>query len=211
MKKNLLKKCTSLLVVLVLLISMAAPVYAKNNSINVQLNGENISFDVAPQIINNRVMVPVRGVFEKLGATVDWNGQSGVITATKGGTVIKLTLKSRDAFIIKNGVQSSLRLDAAPAIVKGRALVPVRFISESLGKQVGWDAENKTVIIIDYSYFANQLKTQASNFYEYATNQYGTIETGEVNSSFEGTYKYNSGDAANTSVDDNRTYAVDVK
>lgn len=193
MKKNLFKKCTSLLVALVFLISMAAPVYAVDNSIKVQLNGENISLDVAPQMVNSRILVPMRTIFEKFGATVEWNGQTGIITAIKDGTVIKLSVKSRDAFITKNEVESKIQLDVAPTIINGRTLVPVRFISESLGKQVGWDSVNRTVIIIDYSYFLNALKTQASNFYEYAGNRYETVNTGEVNTSMEGSFKYESG------------------
>lgn len=191
MKRIYLKKCTSLLVALIFLISLVTPVYAKNNSINVQLNGENISFDVAPKMVNDRILVPMRTIFEKLGANVDWDDQTGAITISKDETVIKLKPQSRDALITKNGVQSKIQLDAAPTVVNGRTLVPVRFISESLGKQVGWDEENKTVIIIDYSYFLNDLKTQASNFYEYVTNQYGTINTGELNQSLEGSFKYN--------------------
>ena len=51
---------------------------------------------------------------------------------------------------IKNesGEETEIKLDSAPTIVNGRTLVPVRFIAESLEKKVGWDAENKTVIII---------------------------------------------------------------
>lgn len=192
MKKNVLKKITSLLITLFLLISMVAPVYAKDDSIDVQLNGENISFDVAPQMVNNRIMVPMRTIFEKLGANVEWDGKTRSITATKDETVIKLSLSSRDAFITKNGVQSKLQLDAAPIIFKGKTLVPVRFISESLDKQVGWDAANRAVIIIDYSYFLNALKNQAPNFYEFASNQYGEVNTGEINGSSDISFKYNS-------------------
>ena len=192
MKKSLLKKCTSLLIALSLLIGMVAPVYAEDNAIRVQLNGENISFDVAPQMIKNRVMVPMRAIFERLGADVEWDGQTRVITATKDETVIKLSLNSRYASITKNGVESQLQLDTASIVVNGKTLVPVRFISECLGKQVGWDAENKTVVIIDYGYFINALKAQAPNFYEFAGNQYGEVNTGEINGSSDVSFKYNS-------------------
>ena len=211
MKKNILKKCTSLLIVLIFLISMVTPVYAKNNSINVQLNGENISFDVAPQMVNNRILVPMRTIFEKLGANVDWDEQTEAITATKDGTIIRLDLKSRDALITKNGVASKLQLDTAATVINGRTLVPVRFISESLGKQVGWDEANRTVVIIDYSYFLNDLKSQAPNFYEFANNKYETINTGETNGSMDGSFKYNATVDSGDKVSDNVNAKINAK
>jgi len=192
LKKHLLKKCTSLLIALSLLIVMVCPAYGQDNSIQVQLNGENIPFDVAPQMVNNRVMVPMRTIFEKLGANVDWDGQTGTVTVTKDGTVIKLVLNSKNAVITKNGVESTIQLDTAPILVNDRTLVPVRLISESLGKQVGWDQANRTVVIIDYDYFINAFKTQAPNFYEYASNQYEEINTGEFNGSTDVSFKYDS-------------------
>lgn len=193
MKRNSFRRCTSLLLAFLLLISVNAPLYAKNNTINVQLNGEYISFDVAPQMVNNRILVPMRTIFEKLGANVEWDGTTETITATQNETVIKLRLNSRDALITKNGVQNKLQLDTASTVVKGRTLVPVRFISESLGKQVGWDEVNRTVVIIDYTYFLNALKTQAPNFYKFASNKYEAINTGEINNSADVTFKYSSG------------------
>ncbi|PKM82844.1 MAG: hypothetical protein CVU89_01520 [Firmicutes bacterium HGW-Firmicutes-14] len=193
MQKYFFKKCTSLLIALTLLIVTVYPVYGQDNSIQVQLNGENIPFDVAPQMVNNRVMVPVRTIFEKLGANVDWDGQTGTITITKDGTVMKLVLNSNNAIITKNGVESTLQLDTAPILVNDRTLVPVRFISEGLGKQVGWDQANRTVVIIDYDYFVNALKTQAPIFYEYASNQYDEINTGEIDGSADYSFKYDPG------------------
>lgn len=192
MKKNIFKKCTSLVLTFLLIISICAPVYSADNSIKVQLNGENISFEVAPQIVNNRTLVPMRTIFEKLGANVEWDGQTRTITATQNETVIKLSLNSREALVTENGIQRKLQLDTTPIIVKGKTLVPIRFISESLGKQVGWDAANRTVIIIDYGYFLNALKTQAPNFFQFATNKYGVVNTGEFNSSGDVSFKYNS-------------------
>lgn len=192
MKTKLMKKSVSLLVALFFLLGLTVPVYAKGNAINVQLNGENLSFDVAPQKVNNRVLVPMRAIFEKLGAKVDWDAQNGAITAAKDETVIKLKLNACDAQVTKKGVQKTLQLDVPSTSVQGRTMVPVRFISECLGKQVGWDESNQTVVIIDYDYFFNEIKSQASNFYEFATNEYENINTGEINGSGELTFKYSS-------------------
>lgn len=181
MKKIGLKKFASLLLTLFLFISMVNPVCAEDNSIKVQLNGEKVLFEVEPRMINNRVLVPMRTIFERLGADVQWDGQNRVVTAKKAGTVVELAVDSRNASITKNGEEKKIQLDVSPIIVKGKTLVPVRFIAESLGVQVGWDQANKTVILIDYRYFLEALKTEAPNFYEFVSNQYEVINTGEVN------------------------------
>lgn len=222
MRNRIFKKTFALLVSFLLLVGMVPPVYALDNSIKVQFNGENISLDVAPQMVNGRILVPMRSIYEKLGATVEWNEQTGGIIANKDGIVVKLSVKSRDAYITKAEVEKKVQLDVAPTIVNGRTLVPVRFISESLGKQVGWDSENKTVIIVDLDYFMNKLKVQAPNFYEFINNRFESVSTGETNQSLEGAIKYNpsstsanpdaaSGSAAEQNIDVKFKAAINTK
>lgn len=189
MRKSLYRKCWSLVVVLTLLLSMVPVAYAQDNTIRVQVNGTNVAFEVAPQMVNNQIMVQAKPVFEQLGATVQWDEQTQGITVQNNGTVVKVCTKSRDGLIIKNNAEQTVQLAAAPVIVEGRILVPVRFVAESLGSQVGWDSENKTVVIINYNFFLEQLKTKASNFYEYAANQYETINSGEVKETLDANIK----------------------
>jgi hypothetical protein len=99
--------------------------------------------DVAPIIVNGRVLVPLRAIFEALGATVVWNANDQSIVATKGSITINLQIGSTTA--LNNGAQ--VTLDTAPQIVGGRTLVPARFVSEALGAQVTWDATNQKVNI----------------------------------------------------------------
>lgn len=201
LKKSVLKRCLALTIAIALVISMVNPISAEDSSIQVQMNGENLLFDVAPQMVNNRVLVPMRTIFERLGASVEWDAQTRVITATKDETVIKLPLDSRNATITKNGIEKIVELDAVPVIIEGRTLVPVRMISESLGIQVGWDQWEKSVILIDYKYFLNALKTKAANFYEFTSNQYEQVNTGEINGSGDVSFKYNSIDAPDEDID----------
>jgi hypothetical protein len=112
--------------------------------IKVNVNGSPLQLDVAPQIAGGRTLAPLRAIFEALGATVQWNSADQSITATKGNTTIKLQIGSTTA--LNNGAQ--VTLDAAPTIVNGRTLVPVRFVGEALGAQVSWDAVNYQVNII---------------------------------------------------------------
>jgi len=111
--------------------------------ISVLLNGEALEFDVPPVTQQGRTLVPLRTIFESLGATVEWDAASSTVKASKGGTTIELPV-GRD-WAIKNGTRVSLDV---PAVVKdGRTLVPLRFVSEALGTRVDWDGQTRTVSI----------------------------------------------------------------
>ena len=88
-------------------------------------------------------MVPVRAIFEAMGLTLDWNDTTKTITATKEGMVIVMSVNNKVTYV--NGEVHVL--DVAPQIIKGRTIVPVRFVSESIGAEVLWDDASKTVII----------------------------------------------------------------
>ena len=109
--------------------------------IAVQLDGRTLQFDQPPAMIGGRLLVPLRGIFEALKADVVYDGPTRSIQATKGSTVVQLQLGSKTAVI--NG--RTLILDVAADTVGGRTMVPLRFVSESLGADVKWDGPTKTV------------------------------------------------------------------
>lgn len=121
------------------------------SAVDVNVNNTRISFDVEPQIINERTMVPMRAIFEVLGANVDWDGNMQTITATRGNDTILLTIGS-DIMTVNGDTKI---LDSAPVMADNRTLVPVRAISEALGSDVGWDDSTRTVNIIDNSGMVN--------------------------------------------------------
>ena len=82
-------------------------------------------------------------IFEKIGASVDWNPQTSTVTATKGDVSVSLTVNSTEA--TKNG--EKVELDVPAKIVDGRTLVPVRFISDCFNVDVVWDEVMKKVIL----------------------------------------------------------------
>lgn len=110
--------------------------------IRVLLNGTPLNFGEVPPIeVNGRVLVPLRGVFEALGATVNYDPVAHTITANQGDTLIRLQLDSTEATV--NG--QSRPLDVPAQARFGRTLVPLRFVSEALGAQVSWNAAQRTV------------------------------------------------------------------
>ncbi len=121
-------------------------VTAKEN-ITVTLNGQILSFDVPPQIINDRTMVPLRAIFEALGASVDWDEGTKTVTSSKDGTTITLTIDSNTMYVNGNAVA----LDSPACIIDGRTLVPVRAISEAYNTNVDWNGDTRTVTITSES------------------------------------------------------------
>ncbi len=152
MKKRM---ATVLAVIFTLMISIVT--VSASGNITVRLNGEALSFDVQPQIINERTMVPMRKIFESLGAVVTWDQASQTATGKKGDTIVNITIDSKILF--KNGVPKTL--DVAPAIIDERTLVPVRAIAESFDCNVEWISETQTVNITTNENF-NSGKTTLS-------------------------------------------------
>ena len=111
--------------------------------IRVFLNGQQLTFDVDPQIMNGRTMVPLRAVFEAMGATVEWNGGTQTATATRGNTVVALTIGSTSPTV--NG--RVVAIDQPAVIVDGRTLAPLRFVAEAFGGTVEWDGGTQTATI----------------------------------------------------------------
>ncbi|ACA59236.1 copper amine oxidase domain protein [Candidatus Desulforudis audaxviator MP104C] len=110
----------------------------------VVLDGKDLTFDVPPPVSEQgRTLVPLRGTLEALGAFVQWDDATQTVTATRADTQVRLTLGSMIAY--KNG--QPVLLDVPAKTVRGRTMVPLRFVSESFGAWVGWDSTNQTVVI----------------------------------------------------------------
>jgi copper amine oxidase-like protein len=125
-------------------VSVAAPVPSgAQGMIRAFIDGRPVNFDVPPTVIQGRVLVPLRGIFEQLGATVDYNASTQHILAIRGGQAVELTVGSRQAVV---NSQPQL-LDVPAFTINGRTMVPLRFISESLGAGVQWIASNATILI----------------------------------------------------------------
>lgn len=116
---------------------------AYSGEIDLIINDHSIDMDVSPRIINGRTMVPLRSIFESLGAEVKWINSTSTAIAILGSNKVKLQLNNPKASINSK----EIILDVPAQIVEGRTLVPIRFIAESLGAQVSWDNKNRIVNI----------------------------------------------------------------
>lgn len=138
-----MKKILSLLLVCLMFFGIIPETSFASDDVSVYLFGEKLEFDVPPQIINSRTLVPMRVIFEELGAQVDWNGETQTVTSTKGDKTIILTVGSYTMYVNSKEVT----LDVAPIIIDQRAMVPARAVSESFDLKVDWDGGTRSVLI----------------------------------------------------------------
>lgn len=115
----------------------------EKNRITVEMDGVPLVMDTAPQVQNQRVMVPIRAIAEALGADVEWNEKTWEVTLTRAGTVVTLTPGETAATV--DGRQ--VKMDAAPYADRNRTYVPTRYVSEFFGQAVTWDGEGRRVVI----------------------------------------------------------------
>lgn len=115
--------------------------------ISIYVNGNKLSTDVPPQIIDGSTLVPLRVIFEALGATVEWNQETKTVYSTLGDTSIRLTIGEKNLY--KGDHAYAISLSVPAQIIDGRTMVPVRAISESFGFHVDWYKEIRTISIKD--------------------------------------------------------------
>ncbi len=138
-----MKKFISLVLAVSLAISSMIYVSAADEGIRVYLEGSKIDFDVPPQTINDRTMVPIRAIFEAMGANVDWDDITQTAISTKDSTTVKMTLNSTTEYIN----DTAYTMDVTPVIINGRTLAPARYVAEAFGYYVNWDGMTQSVLI----------------------------------------------------------------
>ena len=140
---------------LVLAFIMLLPVASSAKSLEFMMNYDKMyekseaieafTLETSPYTKNGRTMIPVRIISERFGASVEWNGEKQEVTIIKGDKMIVLTIGSEIAFV--NG--EAVTLDAPAEEINGRTMVPIRFISETLGMRVKYVAPTEHVFITD--------------------------------------------------------------
>ncbi len=112
-------------------------------SIRVKLNDEFLSFAAAPVVESGRTLVPIRFLFERMGATVEWNDDERSATVSMGDIRLKVTIDDTTAIV--NGAEEEL--DVPARLINNKTMIPLRFISERLGADVTYDEENHIAIV----------------------------------------------------------------
>jgi len=107
------------------------------------VNRSTLNPAVSPVVLNGRLLVPLRAISEALGASVTWNSKNQEVLIFSEQANVNLKIGSTEAYA--NGKQ--IILDVPAQILKGYTFVPLRFISESLGAKVNWDAQSHLVRI----------------------------------------------------------------
>jgi hypothetical protein len=111
--------------------------------LTILMGGTPMKFDVAPRVQEGIPLTPFRHLFEANGGKVDWDNLSKIISATKEGSDVWMKIGDRMAKVNKIDVE----LEMAPFVERGRTIVPLSFIRESLQVEVEYDPKTGHVLI----------------------------------------------------------------
>ena len=117
------------------------------DDISIYVNDSKLEAEI--KVENNRILVPMRIVFESLGAEVEWFNDSQSILATKGSKIIALKIGTSRIVVrdIESGETVVSELDVAPVLINSKTMVPIRAVSEALNADVLWNGETRSVYI----------------------------------------------------------------
>lgn len=127
-----------------IVLPLGTPLAQAQRPIGVYINEQPLSFgSAAPARIGGRVFVPMRAIFEALGAQVSWDAATQSINAQRAATVVQMQIGNRNANL--NGQATTL--DQPPLLYGGATMVPLRFVGEALGAEVRWSETQSAVFI----------------------------------------------------------------
>ncbi|HEX7608111.1 MAG TPA: stalk domain-containing protein [Candidatus Cryosericum sp.] len=107
-----------------------------------------VTLEAAPLLgMGNRTLVPLRAIVEAMGGTVQWDAALRRATSTLGATIVELTIDSNKANVNGKMVPIDANASVVPLITSGRTMLPLRFVAESLGAQVGYQQSTKAITI----------------------------------------------------------------
>ncbi|GFN32293.1 leucine-rich repeat domain-containing protein [Paenibacillus xylaniclasticus] len=128
-----LKAVTFILAFLLVLPATHATAQSKHN-LSIFVEGNQIAYNIAPFVENGRTIVEARSLFEALGIKLTWDARSKTVTGTKSGLKLQMKMNQNNAVVNGNKVV----IDTVPRVVKGKTLIPLRFVSTVSGAEVLW-------------------------------------------------------------------------
>ena len=142
-----MKKISLTSILLLLMFSLLLPISLfADDEISLVINDVNIEMDVPPIIQNGRTLIPIR-TLEKMNFNVFWDDTNKKVKVSKHNDFIELQINNNEVIKSTNGLTETLTLDTPPIIYNNRTMVPVRFISETMGYVVDWNGKTRTVLI----------------------------------------------------------------
>ena len=117
--------------------------FCRDYPVLLNVDGYSVESEVPPVIIKEKTMIPLRAVFERMGAEVSWNGDDRLVEISMGDSEVQLTIDSSVALV--NGEQKMMEVPAL--IINDTTMIPLRFVGESLNCKVGWEDLSRTVLI----------------------------------------------------------------
>lgn len=166
--KTINKKVASLFLSVLMMMTVFA--FGINSSyaasrISIYIDGDYLNMDEPPVIRDGRTLVPLRAVTEAVGCTVDYFAEDKrivVYSPAGGDPLLVMTINDRNVTVNNyngdTGVVTGMvvNIDVPPLIVGGRTMVPLKFIAETIGYDVEWDADTKTVYLFSGGYYESQ-------------------------------------------------------
>lgn len=142
-----MKKFIAVCMTSAMVMSACAAVVSAENEVNVVLNGTALALEQPAFIENDRTLIPMRAIFEAVGADVVWDEEMSTVHSSRkiGEEVHYLTMQVGTPTAYVDG--QPVELDVPAKIIEDRTFVPLRFVVESLGETVEWDQESMTVSI----------------------------------------------------------------
>lgn len=123
----------------------------------VQLDGSLLTFDqMEPELVDGRTFLPYREMFHALGATVSYEAQTHTAVAVYKDLTVRVPIGTKQVTVEKDGAVQTLEMDVASYVKDGSTYVPVRFMAQALDYLVGWDNDNRTVILAEKSALVEQ-------------------------------------------------------
>lgn len=128
-------------------------------TVNVEIDGTTMDLETPAQIVDGRTLVPMRDIFEEIGALVKWDGENQIVYARKGSKTVKITINSNQMEIDTgktddngNPIVEIVTLDTPAQIISGKTMVPTRAVTEAFNYDVSWEQATQTVVITSKSH-----------------------------------------------------------
>jgi len=139
-----MKKVLVVITVITLLFSMVTCFAETTNAeIKVKLNDEEVVFDQGPIIVNEKPMLPIRAIFEKMGAFVNWDNDTETAMAVKGDIVVMIQIGNEKMFKLGEAIE----LETPAMLVNDRTLLPADAVATIWDLDIKWNSEANEIII----------------------------------------------------------------